>query len=640
MEVMSLLLATMFVAPPVIEPNPEPGMGRDAYGDALPFGAVARYGTLRYRAGFPGCVAFSRDGKTILSGGAENKLHFWETDTGKLVREYEAFSSYNHQFAVSPDGRQLVTSNCNEKEVTLRDFGTGKVVRRLAGLKDYPGILRFSPDGKLVAACETNGGAAVVWDRTTGKELARLQMGRFGRPGQQAAYTLAFSPDGRYLAVADRELMVFEVAGWKHVATFQGHTDHICSIAFTPASDKVITGAMDWTLRVWDFASRKEIRRVANDISGSVAVTRDGKRAIANDQGRLAAWDLETGRRVYRSEARIFANGLVLSDDGTRVVGATWSAVVVYDARTGRCLTPMPVPTYPFEAMAFSPNAKYLAFVPGALNAFPSTAGLPAARDIHLWRYESGQVVRKSAARCERPSAIHIDERREISLFKSSPEVGFELWNLMSGKTTVYPKGGPASQAVFATDGTVYALGTDLVEWSPAGNRIARRIALPPNLAHSKLLLSADERVLLASHDNNGVAKSWSTITGKELSSVDFHKHDRAVAISADGKRFATANHTACLRDVRTGNIVHDFGGEKAGSVSFSPDGCLIAVADPLRGIQLWDAKRLIRLRRLEGHRDVVRDLLFSPDSRYLASVSNDTTILVWDVRKIAPCGK
>lgn len=130
MELISLLLATLFVAPPVLpEPDAEPGMGRDAYGDPLPFGAVARYGTLRYRGGADG-GAFSRDGKTVISAGAGDNLHFWETDTGKFLRRYKAFTSHNHTFAISPDGKQVVTGNWNEKSVALRDLATGKVVLR------------------------------------------------------------------------------------------------------------------------------------------------------------------------------------------------------------------------------------------------------------------------------------------------------------------------------------------------------------------------------------------------------------------------------------------------------------------------------------------------------------------------------
>ena len=75
-------------------------------------------------------------------------------------------------------------------------------------------------------------------------------------------------------------------------------------------------------------------------------------------------------------------------------------------------------------------------------------------------------------------------------------------------------------------------------------------------------------------------------------------------------------------------------------AVAFSPDGRSIVVGDDTGAFQLWDAKTLKRVRRIAGHRDIVTILLFSVDSRFLASVSHDTTILVWDVRNLAPGGK
>ena len=122
MELMSLLLATLFVAPPVAAPDPEPGMGRDAFGDALPFGAVARYGTIRYRAGGQRQVVFSRDGKTLISDGVGGYLYLWATDTGKLIRRYMAFGPGGHAFARSPDGKMCVTSDPNDKDVILRNL--------------------------------------------------------------------------------------------------------------------------------------------------------------------------------------------------------------------------------------------------------------------------------------------------------------------------------------------------------------------------------------------------------------------------------------------------------------------------------------------------------------------------------------
>lgn len=227
-------------------------------------------------------------------------------------------------------------------------------------------------------------------------------------------------------------------------------------------------------------------------------------------------------------------------------------------------------------------------------------------------------------------------------MYGSSPETGIELWNLTKNKkTAALPNEGYTSTAVFTKVGRVYAAGKELVEWDLFANRIERRIALPPKSTHPYLLISADERGLLTWGD--GEARSWSTVTGEQLSRMALDPHDNALALSADGKQFVVAGAQspgARLRDTRSGNVVQDLGEKPVNASAFSPDGRLIAVGEGSGVFQLWDLKTRKRLRRLEGHRGIVKTLLFSPDSHYLASVSIDTTVLVWDVRKIAPRGK
>jgi hypothetical protein len=69
-------------------------------------------------------------------------------------------------------------------------------------------------------------------------------------------------------------------------------------------------------------------------------------------------------------------------------------------------------------------------------------------------------------------------------------------------------------------------------------------------------------------------------------------------------------------------------------AVSVSPDGRFLALGTDSGAILLWDLLDNREIGRLEGHRATVWTLSFSPDGQ-LASGSDDTTILVWDVEKI-----
>src|SRR5438270_4883143 len=61
----------------------------DLYGDPLPPGATARLGSMRFRHGSPvTSVAFSADGKTIVSAEQGNAVQLWEAASGKKLRQF------------------------------------------------------------------------------------------------------------------------------------------------------------------------------------------------------------------------------------------------------------------------------------------------------------------------------------------------------------------------------------------------------------------------------------------------------------------------------------------------------------------------------------------------------------------------
>ena len=68
-------------------------------------------------------------------------------------------------------------------------------------------------------------------------------------------------------------------------------------------------------------------------------------------------------------------------------------------------------------------------------------------------------------------------------------------------------------------------------------------------------------------------------------------------------------------------------------SVTFSPDGSVLASGSYDKSIKLWDVATGEEIRTLTGHMYAIYSVTFSPDGRTLASASYDKTIKLWNVR-------
>jgi dipeptidyl aminopeptidase/acylaminoacyl peptidase len=84
-----------------------------------------------------------------------------------------------------------------------------------------------------------------VWEIATGKRLASFYHG-------QDVYTVAFSPDGQYLATAseDKTAGVWEIATEKRLASLS-HRHRVSTIVFSPDGKYVATASWDRTARLW-----------------------------------------------------------------------------------------------------------------------------------------------------------------------------------------------------------------------------------------------------------------------------------------------------------------------------------------------------------------------------------------------------
>jgi WD40 repeat protein len=269
--------------------------------------------TLKGHVGLVTMVAFSKDGKTVITGStAEVKV--WDAATGKELASHKC-PDRAPPVALSPDGKTVAGNNTDTRTVILWDLESGREKLTIKTLPAAALSVKFSPDGKYLATAggtfASNGQPAdtdiKIWDAATGKEVKALTGEKL-----TVAWSVAFSPDSRTLASADvyGNVLLWDVRTGKRTATLQafdpnGKEEDInsaYSVAFSPHGDLVAAGTVRG-VKLWDVKTGKEVGGATKPMGTvwAVAFHRDGRTlATAGSQRVIGAKDQVEGDEVLR----------------------------------------------------------------------------------------------------------------------------------------------------------------------------------------------------------------------------------------------------------------------------------------------------------------------------------------------------
>lgn len=683
---MTLTLVLLHAMTATMAGHPPLPQRTDLHGDPLPAGAVARLGTVRLRRDdqSTGSVAFTADGKRLLSGRTERVLQFWDVATGRPMQELR----HEHRvetFVASRDGK--VVASRGIREVTVWDLAGPKA--RCAITVPERATLALSSTGTLLAVDTRDG--VQLWDAVTGAGPPRLL--------HQSKYAsaLTFTPDDKQLIIAE------SVAGGKE------------------------PGARTSSLNFYDVKTGRRERKL--DVAGSVthlAISADGKTLVSGgydqvkqggwfvSESRLFLWEVPTGRLVRRlteprhyvialaicprgrwlaaaeqqstqvtfiwdlttrKEARRIEGGgwgsvdLAFSPDGTMLAGAsggTHRVVDLWDVRTGKSLRPA-APNGGGGAIAFSPDGKLVVTTPGLGDE---------DKGLAIWDAATGRFVRS----CE--GSYRYDQLAFTADGKGLWAAGDHLrrWDVATGKRThEVPVGDAAvSSLAFSTEGTKLTTltfaqpeegredraGTVRVHDAATGK--AERTRTVRHKVPYAVPLSPDGALFV---DQVGKTLTlWETATGNspgKLELLDPRNAERfadVFAFTADGRHLAAVTHAGWVkrggqnRPVESAVRVWELASRKevlriAGikhepaALAVAPDGRTIATSgDGLT--QLWDVATGKEVLALAGQdaNTCHTAVAFSPDGSRLAVGYGDATALIWDVtpvrRRAVPPGK
>jgi dipeptidyl aminopeptidase/acylaminoacyl peptidase len=268
-------------------------------------------------------VAFSWDGKFLASASKDRSAKVWDRETGKELLTFQGHSSPVQNITFCPKGWRLATGE-QDGQVQVWETATGKVLVSFRADQSDVQNLAFSPDGLRIASCAM-AGTLRIWEAATGKELQAFEK------QWDLCFDIAYSKDGKYLALAagnvnkagepsrpPGEVKVWETATGKMLTSFTHHRNWVNSIAFSPDGAWVASADRDHVVKVWETVTGKEVHFLKGHTQPmvSVAFSPDGRRlATASTDGTVKLWEVETGQEVLVLKAEGVQH-LAFSPDG------------------------------------------------------------------------------------------------------------------------------------------------------------------------------------------------------------------------------------------------------------------------------------------------------------------------------------
>ena len=524
--------------------------------------------------------------------------------------------------------------------------------------KGWINDIAYSPDGRLLAVASSIG----IWlyDAGTGQELDLLAKSKSN------VTSVAFSPDGFTLASVTSwdEICLWDVSNgvgrtlYHYQSNYQLNSSHeywreISSITFSPDGTTLAIGTMDFAIHLCNVATGTHIKTLAPPSGGprssvlSVAFSDDGQTIASGNLGEINLWCAKTGTRKTIKErppdSHAAIESIAFSPDnailatGSRFAGLMGSrskegTVRLWDAKTGTYLKTLDGHTLSINSIAFAANNNILAS--GSMDG-----------TLRLWDAKTGTCLKTFTGDTSSVESVAFspDGTTVASAYYSGT---VRLWDVKTGKSFKTIAGHNTSSInsmTFSPDGTTVASGHSIGTvrlWDATTGKSVKALTGHTSSVNS-IAFSGNGR-LIASGGADKIVRVWNAETGQLRYSLTgliepidstikslkgtFSPNSRLIATICSGSYY-NATH---VWDAETGQLKSSLD-DQSKNVVFSPNSRLIASGGADKIVRVWNAETGQLRYSLNEHTNTVWSVVFSPNSRLIASTDGDGRVCVWN---------
>jgi WD40 repeat protein/tetratricopeptide (TPR) repeat protein len=518
----------------------------------------------------------------------------------------------------------------------------------LFAAKPYDVSVAFCPGTQILATGSLGRGRVKVVDAASGRRLAALG-------GKHLhAWCLAFSPDGKTLAVGDNQGVVslFEVDSWREKGKLRAPTD-VRALAFSPDSKTLAAGhsvsekaGKKVGVTIWNLETGKEwpplqfggkthfCHALAFSPDGKTLATAQPWKEDSSPVAEALLWDLTVHPPRVIREWKGESSSVAFSPDGKLLASAAEHfGLKVWDTATGQERHAHPVDG---GIVAWSSDGKTI-------------AACSTNRTVSLWEPATGKV--RSLPHRSGISGLAFSSDSKL-LASAEGDGPVKVWDVSAQPEEYTTIPNFSSGLAFSPDGKTLAFGSrsegkaavKLVDAASGQERLAlpTRETDVPGLAHGGLRFSRDGKQIAMVVVRR--LFRWDVSTGQML--TDMVPHPTAIhglAFSPDGKTLATAGYDdnlVKLWDLETSAVASDIRhqpkltlpvGRSGASVTFAPDGKSVVTGDQDGLVMFWDADTGKQISQFSATPEWLWALAFTPNGNYLAAGGEQGVLKLWE---------